>query len=98
MMSIFRLLLAPHRLVNTRDARRVLIEGPAQLGDEALGALVRRLRASLGHDLARLVGVVDQHAGHEQVVVEWLPAADLLEVGADRKSTRLNSSHVSISY
>ena len=81
-MGISCLRFAPQRLIDTADAGRVGIDCAAQPGDDALGPVVSRARAARGHDLARLLGVVDQHARHEQVVVEGLPAADLAEVGA----------------
>src|SRR3712207_7390258 len=67
----------------------VLLDGP--LDDEAAGDLVAGLRTVL----ADVRGV---HEDAARMRTRALELADRLERTADRKSTRLNSSHANISY
>src|SRR5690606_42073506 len=65
-----------------------------ELGGRVLG---EDLLAELRHQVQALELVVDAHRVQESAVGE-LGLRELLHEVADRKSTRLNSSHVKISY
>src|SRR5256885_5547813 len=61
----------------------------------ALGPLAHALAARHGHGVVVQQLVGDVHAGRDALAYRQQAA---VEVGADRKSTRLNSSHLVISY
>src|SRR5450756_2288137 len=79
----------PDRVVQTTDLASVCIELALQVREHDVPAGVRGLGAGGRHDLARLLRIVDPHARHQQVVVERLPAADLLE---ERRVERLQEA------
>src|SRR3712207_467457 len=82
---------------------RVLIDVPEQPSSETDYDLVRRMRASisvLGPLVARLGTAKVALPGGDAIGSRGLDMhiAGLERLGADRKSTRLNSSHANISY
>src|SRR5690606_39528941 len=80
--TLFRSRNAPHRDPEEQDQRRL------QGGDQARHLVLDlgvKTRGRLQQDVARSAGFLTH--GHQ-----------LMQQGRDRKSTRLNSSHVKISY
>src|SRR5215471_5844471 len=76
-------------LPHVQTITRVLEEAPAQVAQEAGPSLVQLARRIDPHRL----GTVTRHLRHT-----FAPEAVVRDEAHDRKSTRLNSSHVEISY
>src|SRR3546814_2785076 len=75
---------------------QVVAAGDAELGQGALDAVLEHLLQAVpgvGGAFARLVDAVLDHVAHGVAAVVGELARGLLQVQADRKSTRLNSSH-----
>src|ERR1035441_4942498 len=73
--------------------------GPAVLeGTAGKQVLVARLHLHRQASPASRIPAVPEQAVLDRVVVSVVPGAVLVEADTDRKSTRLNSSHLGISY
>src|SRR5437773_9046749 len=90
---------ATNKTLGPREAHPIALVGAAV---ENLDSLRRHHPHQL-HLAAAFVIVISQHRhrGHAQPnqrVQEWLHLRGLTKIREDRKSTRLNSSHITISY
>src|SRR5205814_4382737 len=77
---------------------RNLFSPHCPLGHRPLVAAERRLVIAGEADRIVPPGHAEALAAHWQAPIEWFPGGHLAQLVRDRKSTRLNSSHLGISY